>query len=122
LERHKAQIVAAATKLFGRQGYFGMTMQEVADEAGIAVGLIYRYTPSKEELLLLAIGEIRGATGGRLRRILRGAGCRREAAMLAYHQARAVGPAGRERRTVKEVRPTGSSAPRSRGGVGIDFD
>ncbi len=122
LERRKAQIVAAATKLFGRQGYFGTTMQEVADEAGISVGLIYRYAPSKEELLLLTIGEILDLYGRELprriaafedpvERLVAGftAYCevlaaRREAAMLAYHEARAVGPAGRERLKAKEVR------------------
>jgi len=48
--RHR-QILAAAHRCFARHGFHGTTMQEVADEAGLSVGAIYRYFGSKEALI-----------------------------------------------------------------------
>ncbi len=70
-ERQKLQreqrIIAAARRLFDRKGYASTSMEEVADRAGLAVGTLYNYFASKDELLfaisrsdtepLLAIGE-----------------------------------------------------------------
>ena len=61
------RILAAARRLFDRKGYDGTSMENVAARAGLAVGTLYNYFPSKEELLfaisradtepLLQIGE-----------------------------------------------------------------
>ena len=48
--RHKS-ILGAAMKVIARKGLSGATMQEIADEAGIAKGTIYLYFPSREELV-----------------------------------------------------------------------
>lgn len=54
--RHtEAQIVGAATKLFAERGYSRVTMQDIADVAGIAKATLYYHTPSKEDLGLLVI-------------------------------------------------------------------
>jgi AcrR family transcriptional regulator len=45
-----ARIVRAATALFAERG-LGVEMREIAEEAGVAVGTIYRHFPSKEDLL-----------------------------------------------------------------------
>ena len=45
-------ILAAAERMFVRKGVDAATMSEIASEAGLSAGAIYRYFPSKEELLL----------------------------------------------------------------------
>jgi AcrR family transcriptional regulator len=49
------RIVRAAEKLFARKGYPDVAMEEVAAKAGLAVGTIYNYFPSKSSLLLAII-------------------------------------------------------------------
>jgi len=46
------RVVAAAARLFGSKGYAATTMQDVARRAGLAVGTVYNYFASKQELLL----------------------------------------------------------------------
>lgn len=48
-------IVAAATSLFVQKGYSQVTMQDIADAAGIGKATLYYHTPSKEDLGLLVI-------------------------------------------------------------------
>ena len=57
-EARKEQILAAAILLFGRDGYHRTTVQDVAHEADVSVGLIYQYFHDKEDLLFAAIGDI----------------------------------------------------------------
>lgn len=49
-ERAKAAIVEAAARVFGARGYHGSTMEDLAREAGYAVGSLYNYFGGKEEL------------------------------------------------------------------------
>jgi AcrR family transcriptional regulator len=49
--RRRGQIMTAAMAVFSRLGYDGATMANVAAEAGVAVGTIYNYFPSKRDLL-----------------------------------------------------------------------
>jgi AcrR family transcriptional regulator len=66
LERER-RILAAARRLFDRKGFTDTSMEEVATRAGLAVGTLYNYFPSKDQLLfaisrsdtepLLKIGE-----------------------------------------------------------------
>jgi AcrR family transcriptional regulator len=51
-------VIEAATKLFERHGYHRTTMQQIATQAGMSVGLIYQYAANKEDVLLLVISEI----------------------------------------------------------------
>ncbi len=46
------RILAAAEKLFSSQGFDGTTVQQIADEADIAVGTLFLYVSDKSELLL----------------------------------------------------------------------
>lgn len=57
VRRRRQQIVAAALKTFGRDGYYGTTIKDIAQEAGIAQGSIYQYFADKEDVLLLALLE-----------------------------------------------------------------
>jgi AcrR family transcriptional regulator len=50
-EVRREEIVQAAMRLFARQGYARTTTKEIAAEAGIAEGTIYKYFASKLEIL-----------------------------------------------------------------------
>lgn len=49
------QMLAAAAKLMQQRGSKGVSMQAIADEAGMSVGLIYRYYDNKEALVRAVI-------------------------------------------------------------------
>lgn len=55
-------ILAAATRVFARSGWAQATMQDVASEAGLSVGAIYRYYPSKEQLVMAVFEHIGEST------------------------------------------------------------
>ncbi|WP_243544317.1 TetR/AcrR family transcriptional regulator [Pseudodesulfovibrio tunisiensis] len=50
----KELILVAAQKLFARHGYPGTTVKMVAEEAGVASGLVFHYFESKENLFMSA--------------------------------------------------------------------
>jgi AcrR family transcriptional regulator len=53
VERRRAQIVEAATRLISRQGFAKTVVREIAEEANISVGLVYEYVRHKEDILFL---------------------------------------------------------------------
>jgi AcrR family transcriptional regulator len=53
VERRRAQIVEAATRLVARQGFAKTVVRDIAEEANISVGLVYEYVRSKEDILFL---------------------------------------------------------------------
>jgi TetR/AcrR family fatty acid metabolism transcriptional regulator len=69
----RRQILDAAIRVFARQGFHSTRVADIADEAGVAYGLVYHYFKSKDEvlnelfserwsLLLAAIDEADGST------------------------------------------------------------
>jgi TetR/AcrR family transcriptional regulator, cholesterol catabolism regulator len=52
------QIIKAAIRQFGRNGFHSTTIQDIAKAAGISVGMIYQYVGDKEELLYLSMFEV----------------------------------------------------------------
>ena len=52
-----AQILAAAERCFARSGFHRATMQDVAREAGMSPGNLYRYFPSKAALIDAVAGQ-----------------------------------------------------------------
>jgi AcrR family transcriptional regulator len=44
-------ILDAAVRVFARQGFHACRVSDIADEAGVAYGLVYHYFGSKEEIL-----------------------------------------------------------------------
>lgn len=48
--RHRNEILEAAEKVFVEKGYVSVSMEEVAQRAEFAVGSLYKYFRSKEEL------------------------------------------------------------------------
>jgi AcrR family transcriptional regulator len=50
-EERRPQIIAAATRIFARQGYHKSTMQDIAREAGLSIGGVYWYFKSKDQIV-----------------------------------------------------------------------
>ncbi|HEX6229595.1 MAG TPA: TetR/AcrR family transcriptional regulator [Solirubrobacterales bacterium] len=47
----RRQILDAAIRVFARQGFHSTRVSDIADEAGVAYGLVYHYFSSKDEVL-----------------------------------------------------------------------
>lgn len=54
----KDMILVAAQELFAKCGYAGTTMKMVAEQAGVASGLVFHYFDSKENLFMAAGSEL----------------------------------------------------------------
>jgi TetR/AcrR family transcriptional regulator, repressor for uid operon len=50
-DERRAHILEAAERAFVRYGFHAATMTQVADEAGMSAGNLYRYFPSKEAIV-----------------------------------------------------------------------
>lgn len=55
-ERH-LQILEAATKVIAEKGFWGMALQDIADEIGITEAALYHYIRSKDDLLRMVLAE-----------------------------------------------------------------
>ena len=53
----RKRVIEAATELAAAGGYEAVQMRDVADKADVALGTLYRYFPSKDQLLVAALGE-----------------------------------------------------------------
>ena len=62
-------ILAAAARVFRRQGYAGSTTDRIAERAGVSVGSLYQYFPNKDAILV-ALAERHIDTGFALLREL----------------------------------------------------
>lgn len=58
VEKRRAQFIDAAINLFGKHGYHVTTIREIAEAAGVSIGLIYQYVQDKEDILFLALVEV----------------------------------------------------------------
>jgi TetR/AcrR family fatty acid metabolism transcriptional regulator len=47
----RRQILDAAVRVFARQGFHACRVSDIADEAGVAYGLVYHYFDSKDQVL-----------------------------------------------------------------------
>lgn len=56
-EEKRRLILDAAVRVFARKGYHGSRVGDIAEEAGIAHGLLYHYFPSKEQVLATVFRE-----------------------------------------------------------------
>jgi AcrR family transcriptional regulator len=68
-EERRRQILAAAVRVFARSGYHGSRVGDIAEEAGVAHGLLYHYFPSKEAVLQTIFRENWGALIERFRAV-----------------------------------------------------
>jgi AcrR family transcriptional regulator len=51
-------LYATATQLIAARGYEATTLREIAKEAGVSVGLLYRYFPSKQAVVIALYDEL----------------------------------------------------------------
>ena len=56
--QRRARVVAAAMKLAAKGGYEAVQMRAVSHEADVALGTIYRYFASKDQLLLAGLEQL----------------------------------------------------------------
>ena len=115
-ERRSAQLLDAAARLMERDGSHAVSMQAVAAEAGVSVGLIYRYFGGKDDLLLAVIVGVLDSFATQVPAAVDAAGddpvhrlaaafrsyCevideRRHAAVLTYRETKSLDEAGRAR-------------------------
>jgi TetR/AcrR family fatty acid metabolism transcriptional regulator len=68
-EEKRRLILDAAVRVFARGGYHTSRVRDIAEEAGIAHGLLYHYFSSKEEVLATLFRENWGELLGRLARV-----------------------------------------------------
>ena len=115
-EHRSAQLLEAAARLMERDGSQAVSMQAVAGEAGVSVGLIYRYFGGKDDLLLAVIVDVLDAFATKVPQAIESAGedhvhrlaaafrayCEvidehRHAAVLTYRETKSLGSEGRRR-------------------------
>lgn len=116
----RRQVLDAAVKVMQTTGFHQMSMQALADEAHVSVGLIYKYFGGKEEILLATILDILDSFRDQLEPAMNAAGddpverlaagMRRfveivdenlDAVVLTYRESRTLDQAGRNR--IKEL-------------------
>lgn len=56
--RTRRQILEAARRVFARAGYVTLRMGDVAAEAGVSMGALYRYFQNKQDLFVNLMGDI----------------------------------------------------------------
>jgi AcrR family transcriptional regulator len=52
------RLYATATQLIAARGYEATTLRDIAKEAGVSVGLLYRYFPSKQAVVIALYDEL----------------------------------------------------------------
>lgn len=57
-EERRTEIIQAAVRLFAQQGFERTTTREIAAEAGIAEGTIYKYFASKQDILFAFVAPV----------------------------------------------------------------
>jgi AcrR family transcriptional regulator len=58
VEERRTQIVHAAAKVIATKGFWGMSLQDIADEIGITEAALYHYINTKNDLLGMIIEEL----------------------------------------------------------------
>lgn len=65
-EQRREQLLASGAELLGRRPYDEVSIEEIADAAGVSKSLLYHYFPTKTDFLLAALergqGELAGLT------------------------------------------------------------
>jgi AcrR family transcriptional regulator len=63
-DERRTQILQAATELFARQGFNGITTREIADRVGVEETILFRLFPSKRDLYWAVIDAKTQSTSG----------------------------------------------------------
>jgi AcrR family transcriptional regulator len=70
----RRQVLDAAVKVMSKTGFHQMSMHDLATEANVSVGLIYKYFGGKEDVLLATIVRIQDAFRDQLAPVMKAAG------------------------------------------------
>ena len=125
VSRRRRQVLQAAAKLMQKSGYHSMSMQALADEAEISVGLIYQYFGNKDDVLRAVIVDILEDFREAVPQAMRGVGqdpvarlssgmrafceivdSKRDATVLAYRESLTLSTAGRDQIKFLEIQTT----------------
>jgi AcrR family transcriptional regulator len=69
LSEPPARLVAAARGSFAREGYAGVTIADICEEAGIAIGSFYRHFETKDAIFVAAVRSVGDVLGTELDRL-----------------------------------------------------
>jgi AcrR family transcriptional regulator len=64
LDARRSQILEAALRCFARNGIHPTSMQDIFHEAGLSAGAVYRYFPTKEQLVAAVVERVLGMSQG----------------------------------------------------------
>ena len=92
----QAHLIRSAYKVMGEKGLNGLSLQDVADEAGVSKAILPYYFDSKENLVLLTIRWVLARVAQRIREALAEADTA-EAKVSAMIDAIFIGPASNRR-------------------------
>lgn len=69
-DQRKPQIIAAAARVFARDGFHSATMPQIAAEAGLSIGGLYWYFKSKQAMVTAILAQLFDADLEALRQLL----------------------------------------------------
>jgi AcrR family transcriptional regulator len=116
------RILRAAQELFGRRGYHETAMEQVARRAGLAVGTIYNYFPSKAELVLALLRRETAATLAAGEAVLAAAPADPAAAVTALFDVYVDLLARHERSQLRELVAASLAQPETIGRAAFEMD
>ena len=125
VQRRRRQVLQAATRLMQESGFHSMSVQSVADQANVSVGLIYKYFGNKEDILRAVIVDILEDFRDRVPAAMQEAGddpverfsrgfrvfcevvdAKRDATILTYRESKTLSPEGRRQIMHLELQTT----------------
>src|SRR5688572_21567188 len=68
----RSQLLAVAGRLFAEHGYHGLSMEQLADAAGVSKPVLYQHFPSKHELYLALVNDAIEELQSQVRKALEG--------------------------------------------------
>src|SRR5687767_4760371 len=85
--QRRSQLLAVAGRLFAEQGFHGLSMEQLAEAAGVSKPVLYQHFPSKRELYLALVNDAADELQAQVGKALEGTTdneARVEAAISAY--------------------------------------
>ena len=70
--QRRSQLLAVAGRLFAEQGYHGLSMEQLADAAGVSKPVLYQHFPSKHQLYLALVNDAIDELQSQVRKALDG--------------------------------------------------
>jgi AcrR family transcriptional regulator len=77
-KQRRAQLVEVASALFAEHGYHNLSMEQLAEAAGVSKPVLYKHFPSKRDLYLALLRNAAGELDAQIRKALAGTTSNRE--------------------------------------------